>query len=138
MQRPSSRRRLAHQIAERNDSDETLAPVHDGRPPHLNPAHVRARLRCILMLETVLHFFCHGIANLGDRPLTLRDATHHDNYGAYELAKCIVEGIKQQLPDLAKQLKPGLPTFDPAHPDPFDFVKWPLSPQQSSVTPPGN
>jgi len=66
------------------------------------------------------------------------DGTHANVYGAYELAKCIVEGIKQQLPDLAKQLKPGLPTFDPAHPDPFDFVNWPLSPQQSATKPPGN
>jgi len=66
------------------------------------------------------------------------DGTHANVYGAYELAKCIVEGIKQQLPELAKDLKPGLPVFDPAHPDPFDVVDWPLSPQQSKTKPPGN
>jgi lysophospholipase L1-like esterase len=66
------------------------------------------------------------------------DGTHANVYGAYELAKCIVEGIKAHIPQLAKSLKPGLPAFDPAHPDPFDFVNWTLSPQRSAQAPPGN
>ena len=34
-----------------------------------------------------------------------RDATHHSDYGAYELAKCIVEGIKDNRLDLAKYIR---------------------------------
>lgn len=66
------------------------------------------------------------------------DGTHANVYGAYELAKCIVEGIKEVLPDLARKLKPGLPTFDPSHPDPFDSVIWPMSNERSAQAPPGS
>ena len=47
-----------------------------------------------------------------------RDGTHHSAYGAYELAKCVVEGIKANKLDLAKYLVDDVPPFDPAHPDP--------------------
>ena len=45
------------------------------------------------------------------------DTTHHDDYGSYELAKCIVEGIRQAKLPLVKYLV-DMPAFDPAHPDP--------------------
>ena len=40
-----------------------------------------------------------GPANIGK---AFQDGTHHNNYGSYELAKCIVEGIKQNKLGLAK------------------------------------
>jgi len=48
------------------------------------------------------------------------DTTHHSDYGSYELAKCIVEGIKQDKLPLVKYLTDDVRTtaFDPAHPDP--------------------
>ncbi|HSU68362.1 MAG TPA: rhamnogalacturonan acetylesterase [Tepidisphaeraceae bacterium] len=45
------------------------------------------------------------------------DTTHHSDYGSYELAKCVVEGIREANLPLAKYLADGLPRFDPAHPD---------------------
>ena len=51
------------------------------------------------------------------------DNTHFNPYGAYEIARCIVEGLKTQVPDLARHLKP-FPTFDPAHPDNPDNFHW--------------
>ncbi|HEY2866624.1 MAG TPA: rhamnogalacturonan acetylesterase [Pyrinomonadaceae bacterium] len=66
------------------------------------------------------------------------DGTHHDNYGAYELAKCIVEGIKTNELDIAKYLAKGVPAFDPAHPDPIDKFDVPASPISTDVKPPGN
>jgi lysophospholipase L1-like esterase len=47
-----------------------------------------------------------------------RDLTHHDNYGAYELAKIIVAGIRRNDPKLAAYLAADSMDFDPAHPDP--------------------
>lgn len=47
-----------------------------------------------------------------------RDLTHHDNYGAYELAKIIVAGIRRTDPKLAAYLAADSRDFDPAHPDP--------------------
>lgn len=57
------------------------------------------------------------------------DTTHHSDYGSWELAKCIVEGVKRVDPALAKFLISGLGDFDPAHPDPpryFDLVREPI------------
>lgn len=51
--------------------------------------------------------------------VAFNDATHHSAYGAYELAKCVAEGIRQQAPELAKHLKDDFKGFDPAQPDPF-------------------
>ncbi|MDQ2948922.1 MAG: GDSL-type esterase/lipase family protein, partial [Acidobacteriota bacterium] len=56
-----------------------------------------------------------------------RDSTHHSAYGAYELAKCVVQGIRDSKLELAAYLAPDVQPFDPAHPDPipasyrFDF-----------------
>ena len=50
------------------------------------------------------------------------DTTHHDDYGSYELAKCIVEGIRQTKLPIAKYLF-DMPPFDPAHPDPGEPVR---------------
>lgn len=69
--------------------------------------------------------------------LNLNDNTHFNPYGAYELAKIIVQGIKDQLPGLAKYLV-DIPVFDPAKPDPFDSFSWPKSPGASFLKPDGN
>src|SRR5947209_6618707 len=53
------------------------------------------------------------------RAFAPNDNTHHDNYGSYELAKCVVEGIKSAKLEIAKHLVPGLLTFDPSRPDSF-------------------
>jgi lysophospholipase L1-like esterase len=67
-----------------------------------------------------------------------KDATHHDNYGAYVLAECVVAGIRSQVPDLAAHLLDGLPPFDPARPpSPDTFVLAP-SAAHSTEAPRGN
>ena len=63
-----------------------------------------------------------------DQPTELKDDTHFNPYGAYQLAKVIVEGIRSSVPDLAKHLVAGLPAYDPAKPDPSESWIWPLSP----------
>jgi lysophospholipase L1-like esterase len=68
------------------------------------------------------------------------DGSHANVYGAWQLAKCIAEGIKQSVPGLAKHLVPEFKKtiFDPSKPDPFNTPDWPLSPQVSNVKPPGS
>ena len=63
------------------------------------------------------------------------DTTHQSSFGAYELAKCVVEGLRKL--DLAKHLIEGLPRFDPAHPDPVAEFKVPIEPGVTSNTPYG-
>jgi lysophospholipase L1-like esterase len=67
-----------------------------------------------------------------------RDATHHSAYGAYELAKCIVQGIKDNKLDLAKDIVDDFGTFDPAHPDDPEKFDVPASPGRSTQAPRGN
>jgi lysophospholipase L1-like esterase len=55
------------------------------------------------------------------------DDTHHDNYGAYELAKCVVQGIRDAHLGIAKDIVDDFPGFDPAHPDPVESFDVPPS-----------
>ena len=64
------------------------------------------------------------------------DKTHHDNYGSYELAKCIVEGIRQDKLPIAKYLF-DIPPFDPAHPDPVSKFDIPAEPAADGQRPYG-
>lgn len=66
----------------------------------------------------------------------LADNSHHSTYGAYQLAKCIVEGIKSNVPDLAKYLK-DTPSYHPENPDPYEKWSWPVSPFFKSIKPDG-
>jgi lysophospholipase L1-like esterase len=67
-----------------------------------------------------------------------RDATHHDNYGAYELAQCVVQGIRDANLPLAKSIAADFAGFDPAHPDAPESFALPASPMHSDIAPRGN
>jgi lysophospholipase L1-like esterase len=67
-----------------------------------------------------------------------QDGTHHNNYGSYELARCVVEGISSNNLPLASFLTPIRPHFDPTHPDPVNQFKIPPSPQYAAEKPEGN
>ncbi|HEX8142419.1 MAG TPA: rhamnogalacturonan acetylesterase [Pyrinomonadaceae bacterium] len=66
------------------------------------------------------------------------DGTHHSNYGSYELAKLIVEGIKANKLGIAKYLVDDVPPLDPSHPDPFESFTVPPSPLTTDVKPFGS
>jgi len=70
--------------------------------------------------------------------LAFQDGTHHNNYGSYELAKCVVEGIKQDKLPLATHIVAGFGDFDPAHPDAVTTFQMAVSPQASAEKPLGN
>jgi lysophospholipase L1-like esterase len=58
----------------------------------------------------------------------ISDNTHFNSYGAYELARCIVHGIRETNLPLTKFLDPNIPDFDPAHPDPQTDFHLPFTP----------
>jgi lysophospholipase L1-like esterase len=66
------------------------------------------------------------------------EATHHSDYGSYEIAKCVLQGIRQNNLPIAKFIVDDLKDFDPAHPDPFESFKVPPSPISTRETPLGN
>ena len=56
-----------------------------------------------------------------------KDPTHHDNYGAYELAKCVVQGIRDAKLSLASSIVDDFAGFDPSRPDPPETFALPPS-----------
>lgn len=66
-------------------------------------------------------------------PNALNDNTHFNSYGAYQLTKCIIEGIKDNNLVITKYLVKGLQSYDPAKPDPFDAFYLPLSPHSPVI-----
>lgn len=67
-----------------------------------------------------------------------QDNTHHNNYGAYELAKCIVQGVRENRLDIARAIVDDFAGFDPSRPDPLDEFKMAAGPTRSSERPLGN
>ena len=65
------------------------------------------------------------------------EATHHSKYGSYELAKMIVEGVKNDNLPIAKYLI-NTSKFDPSKPDSFDNFAVPASPTAPTAKPLGS
>jgi lysophospholipase L1-like esterase len=63
----------------------------------------------------------------------LKDDTHFNAYGAYELAQCVVAGIKAKRLGIVKYLADDVPAFDPSHPDPP--ATWSLPASETSREP---
>lgn len=88
--------------------------------------------------EKTLKAFVHFPANtFPGQTEELKDDTHFTDYGAYELARCVVKGIKDDHLPLAKYLRHGVKEINPARPD--DPAEWtmPLDPQVNAATPYG-
>ena len=65
------------------------------------------------------------------------DNTHFNPYGAYQIAQCVMEGMKKAVPELAKHLKID-PAYNPAHPDDVNTFHWNNSPFTEIEKPDGN
>ncbi|MBR6286870.1 MAG: rhamnogalacturonan acetylesterase, partial [Bacteroidaceae bacterium] len=59
-------------------------------------------------------------------------------YGAYEIAKCIVEGLKTINSPLVQYLRPDYKAFNPAKPDDVNKFHWYDSPFTEIEKPDGN
>ena len=68
----------------------------------------------------------------------LADNTHFNPYGAYEVAKCVVMGMKKQQLPIVRYLRPEWQDFDPTQPDDWKTFKWAPSPMKDIVKPDGN
>jgi lysophospholipase L1-like esterase len=68
----------------------------------------------------------------------LEDNTHFNTYGAWQIAKCIVKGIKEAKLGIASLLRKDLAPFDPAHPDEIEKLFWPMGAYVTGMKPDGN
>jgi lysophospholipase L1-like esterase len=79
--------------------------------------------------EGTLKAFMHYPADsFPGQTAPISDDTHFNSYGAYELARCIVHGIREANLPLTKFLDPAVPDFNPAHPDPQSDFHLPFTP----------
>jgi lysophospholipase L1-like esterase len=87
--------------------------------------------------EGTLKAFMHYPANaFPNQTQPISDDTHFNTYGAYELARCIVLGLRQAKLPLRKFLAKGIPGFDPSKPDPqadFNLPATPFPPKTANV-----
>lgn len=66
------------------------------------------------------------------------DNTHHNNYGSYELARCVARGIVDAKLPLAGELIREFRKFDPAKPDDLKAFAVPPSPNFTNQRPLGD
>ena len=79
-----------------------------------------------------LHLFEHNA------DYTQKDGTHHSPFGAYELAKLIVQGLIDDKLPIAQQVVDDWKPFDPSHPDSESDFHVPPSVTFATAKPFGN
>ena len=85
--------------------------------------------------RALVHYPANTFPN---QPKELADNTHFNPYGAYEVAKCVVMGIKQLKLPLADYLRSDWRDFNPARPDDWKTFKWAPARNADLVKPDGN
>jgi len=89
--------------------------------------------------ELSIKAFVHYPANtFPHQPEALKDNTHFNPYGAYQLANCVVQSIRQQHLPLQQFIRKDIPAFDPAKPSPPGNFYWPPSAFVTASKPDGN
>lgn len=68
----------------------------------------------------------------------LEDNTHFNPYGAYEVAKMVVMGMKQLGLPIVQYLREDWQDFDPLHPDAPETFRWYPANKQNMTKPDGN
>ena len=66
------------------------------------------------------------------------DNTHFNPFGAYEVSKLVVMGLKRLNSPLVKYLSSDWTDFSPSKPDDWQIFYWPLSPVYDGKKPDGN
>jgi lysophospholipase L1-like esterase len=68
----------------------------------------------------------------------LEDNTHFNSFGANEIAKCVLKGIRDLNLEIAKYIKPNTPNYNPKNPDNFNNWTLPMSTRFEIKKPDGN
>lgn len=85
--------------------------------------------------KSLVHYPANTYPN---QPKALEDNTHFNPYGAYEVAKMVVMGMKQLHLPFLKYLRPDWQDFNPAQPDDFNKFLWYPSTDLDVTKPDGN
>ena len=85
--------------------------------------------------QTLVHYPANTFPN---QPDPLADNTHFSNYGAYEISKMVVQGMKGLGLPMISHLRTDWKDYDPAHPDDFTHFTLPRTPLYGLEKPAGN
>ena len=134
-----------------NDDNKTLKNTHGDFPAAMKMVAERERVPLIdlnqmtkVLFETLgfedsKRALVHYPANtFPGQPKALADNTHFNPYGASQVAKCVVMGMKQLNLPLVKFLRPDWQDFDPAQPDDWNTFQWAPARNADVVKPDGN
>lgn len=84
--------------------------------------------------KALVHYPANSFPN---QVRVLADNTHFNPYGAYQISKMVLQGIRENKTGLAKKII-DFKGFDPTRPDKFEDWHWPLSLENSIVKPDGD
>ena len=134
-----------------NDDHQTIRNTHGDYPKAMKTVAQREQVPVIDLTAMSTAFYealgeegskkslVHYPANTfpgQDKPLA--DNTHFNPFGAWEIAKMVVMGLKQIGCPLTSALRSDWHDFDPAFPDNPDTFVWYMSTGSSLVKPAGN
>ncbi len=85
--------------------------------------------------RALVHYPANTFPN---QPKPLADNTHFNTYGAYQVAKLVVMGLKDCAPALTSHLRPDFVNFSPLRPDDFNNFHIAPTPNVELTTPDGN
>jgi len=86
-------------------------------------------------LKALVHYPANTFPN---QPKELKDDTHFNSYGAYELAKCIVEAVRRSDLPINSFISSEYRKFDPSKPDAVELFSMSASTFTAIVKPDGN
>ena len=134
-----------------NDDHQTLAYTHGDYPEAMRMVAWREQVPLIELNGMTRTFYealgydgskralVHYPANtFPDQPKPLADNTHFNPFGASEVAKMVVMGLKQLQSPLVNYLRADWLDFDPAYPDDPDAFVWYPSGTTNLIKPDGN
>ena len=126
--------RIADEIKKRGATFVLVTPVERSNGANNNTlAGYPDAVRAVAKEKGVTLVDLHDLSQvlyraIGDnlKEKAFQDGTHHNKYGAYEIAKCVVAGLQAAKSPLAQYVADGF-AFDPAKPDPVADFKVPAS-----------
>ena len=134
-----------------NDDHQTIRNTHGDYPEAMKTVARREQVPVVDLTAMSTTFYetlgeegskkslVHYPANTfpgQDKPLA--DNTHFNPYGAWEIAKMVIMGLKQIDCHLTNYLRDDWQDFNPARPDDPDAFVWYMSTGSSLVKPDGN
>lgn len=85
--------------------------------------------------RALVHYPANTFPN---QPKELADNTHFNPYGAYEVSKMVVMGMKKLHLPIVKDLRSDFKDFDPNKPDDWKTFKWAPAKLADTIKPDGN